>query len=576
MAPADSRHPNREPSQPSAGTTPAQPDPSGKVAGRGTGEDHEVTPEQILAQLETVLESSDFSSAARGSRFLRFLVEETLAGREDQLKEYTLALEVFDRDESFDSTTNPAVRVEASRLRKRLEHYYLTQGREDPVLIELPRGTYVPIFCNNPDVLHLEEAFNRARAASGDDALLAQIPSGPSIAVMPFECLNREGSRVFSDGITVEIITALSRFREFQVLGRHTSFGHRGNQDPKRLARELGVRYVLTGSIRRTDPRVRVNAELVSGANGTVLWSETYERDMSVEMIFDIQDDIANHVVVTVAQPYGVIVRPELVLARRKAPEKLETYDCILLYYDYAAEMEPEKHLRARQALEAVVDKDADSPMVWSALSHLSTDSYRYGYNLQGDRQAMLAKGLEYAQKAVHLDPMDSQAYRALFVARYASGDLKGFRAAAERAVSLNPNDTDILADYGLHLIMSNDWERGRLFLKVALSLNPEPPDWYWFPFVSWHFWHQHYEKALDYALRIQGKGFYWTYCLQAMAYVGVGALEEANKSIAHLLEMRPDFAGEARAELARWMDSARMKKTIAVLRQAGLAVPDA
>ena len=390
MVAAGSPPPDETPEPPESSPVPAE---KGALEKLDTGSAAAPKPAAVLEQLEKVLASSDFSSAARGSQFLRFLVEGTLDGRGDQLKEYTIALEVFERDETFDPGTNPAVRVEASRLRRRLEHYYLTQGREDAVLIEVPRGTYVPVFRDNPDILHLDEVLERARTASGDNLFLAEIPSGPSIAVLPFECLNEGGTTVFSDGITIEIITALSRFREFQVLGRNTTFTRRGKRNPLEVARELGVRYVLTGSARRTDPKVRVNAELINGTNGTVLWSESYERDLSVEMIFDIQDDIANHVVVTVAQPYGVIVRPELVLARRKAPENLETYDCILLYYDYAADLSPEKHLKAREALESVHETDADAPQVWSTRSHLYTDSYRYGYNMKRRARRNARKG---------------------------------------------------------------------------------------------------------------------------------------------------------------------------------------
>ena len=100
----------------------------------------------VREQLERILASSHFAAAPGASRLLRFIVEESLAGRAQQLKEYTLARQVFERDASFDSKTDPAVRVEASRLRNRLEHYYLTVGRADPVLIELPRGAYVPAF----------------------------------------------------------------------------------------------------------------------------------------------------------------------------------------------------------------------------------------------------------------------------------------------------------------------------------------------------------------------------------------------------------------------------------------------
>ena len=120
-------------------------------------------PEAIRAQLERILASPHFTGTDRSRRFLRFVVEEALAGRSERLKEYTLAIEVFDRDDSFDPSTNPGVRVEASRLRRRLEHYYLTLGREDPVLIELPRGTYVPVFRPKADILHLQDDI----AASG-------------------------------------------------------------------------------------------------------------------------------------------------------------------------------------------------------------------------------------------------------------------------------------------------------------------------------------------------------------------------------------------------------------------------
>ena len=112
---------------------------------------------EVREQLERVVSSTRFTSAPGATRLLRFLVDETLAGRGDQLKEYTLATDVFGRDASFDPKIDPAIRVEASRLRRRLEHYYLTLGRNDPVLIDLPRGGYVPHFSRNADVLHLQE-----------------------------------------------------------------------------------------------------------------------------------------------------------------------------------------------------------------------------------------------------------------------------------------------------------------------------------------------------------------------------------------------------------------------------------
>lgn len=532
----------------------------------------------IRGQLERILASGDFASADRARRLLRFLVEETLAGRADRLKEYTLAIEVFDRDTSFDPGTNPAVRVEASRLRRRLEHYYLTAGREDPLLVELPRGTYVPVFLPQSDVLHLRDDATRVDrdgdSGAPDVPTTIPLPSGPSIAVMPFENLGESADQLLCDGITVEIIMALARFREFQILGRHTTFRHRGTRDPVEVHRELGARYILEGSVQRAGERLRVNVELASGASGTILWTERYECAATAGPIFDVQDEIASHVVATLAQPHGVIARPELVLAKRKPPEKLGAYDCLLLFYDYTSHHSPEAHRRIRDALERHVRAEPDVSVLWAALSMIDTDSWRFGFNARPNREDWREKGLQAARKAIGCDPLNPLAYHAAFLAYFARGDLKAFREAAERAVSLNPNNTDILADYGLHLTLADGGARGILLLKVALVLNPEPPDWYWFPFFIWHFNRGEYEAALDVALRAESDEFYWTHGMHAIAYATVGLDDEARAAAKRLLTLYPHFGEHAREELSHWMDAERIPPVLDLLRRSGVPVP--
>jgi len=532
----------------------------------------------VREQLERILASTHFAAAEGARKLLRFLVEEKLSGRGQRLKEYTLAVEVFGRDPSFDSKTNPAVRVEASRLRRRLERYYLTLGREDPVLIELPRGSYVPGFLPHADVLHLREDLAAARAGREGVAAtesLATLPGGPSIAVMPFENLGDESGAPFADGITIEIVTALSRFREFRVLGRSTVLNHRGERDAVRLHAVLGARYVLAGSVRRADSRLRVHAELLNGADGRVLWAESFERDLEVGSIFEVQDEIANHVVATIAQPHGVIARPAAAVARRKAPERLDAYECLLLFYDYGAGHSPERHRAVRAALEMETRKDPGAAALWAALSMVHNDTWRFGFNVDGSREQARDEALRAARKAVQIDPLNPLGYHALFLANFSRGDLKAFREAGNRAIELNPNHTDILADYGLHLTMCDDWTLGRLFLKVALSLNPEPPDWYWFPFFIWHFENGEFDAALDFALRSQNQEFFWTHGMHALAYTALGMQAEAAAAVARLLRVYPEFPAKAREELARWVSPERRERTIEVLRRAGLLIPE-
>lgn len=531
--------------------------------------------EAVREQLERILASSHFAAAERGRKFLRFLVEETLEGRSSRLKEYTLATEVFDRDEAFDPTTNPTVRVEASRLRRRLEHYYLTVGRADPVLIQLARGTYVPVFRPQADVLGLHDELSALGRTGGKTVqrLRTELPSGPSIAVLPFDALGNPGDELLGDGITVEIITALSRFREFHVLGRNTAFLHRSDTDPVQIGQALGVRYVLRGSVRRDAEQIRVNVELSNCTNGMVLWAEGYARDLSTGSIFAVQEEIAARVVATIAQPEGVIVRPDLTQAKRKPLDHLDTYECVLLFYDYDANLSPDRHARARAALDRALEKEPDSSTVWAARSQLYTDMFRFRFNVEGSRKEALDKALQAARNAVKLDPHNPMAYHSLFVVRHARGEMRAFREAGNRAIELNPNNTDILADYGLHLITAGKLELGSLFIKMALSLNPEPPDWYWFAFFSLHFQRGEFEAALDMALRAENTDFYWTHCIRAVAYASLGMAAEARAAAARVLAVYPDFEANARDDLSCWISPERVEHQLATLREMGLKV---
>ncbi len=529
----------------------------------------------IREQLERILSGPQFAASEGARRLLRFVVDETLAGRADRLKEYTLATEVLGRDASFDPKLSPAVRVEAGRLRQRLEHYYLTLGRDDPVLIELPRGGYVPRFESSSDVLHLRDHFIEASksldASAGDFA--PTLPGGPAIAVLPFENLGGEGDRPFANGISIEILTALSRFREFRLLGRGTVFAHGGERDVARLRARLGANYVLSGSIRRDAERVRVHAELVSTTDGQALWVERFDRELTAGTMFEVEDEIATRVVTTIAPPHGVISRPEVAIARRKAPERLHSYDCLMLFYDYTAHRSAERHGTVRTFVEAETREAPDVAALWAALSMLHIDTWRFGFNPVTSREAARAQGLAAARRAVGLDPRDALGYHALFLAHFANSELKGFREAGSRALELNPYNTDILADLGLHLTMCDDWGRGLFLLRLALSLNPEPPDWYWFPFFVWHFERGEFGDALEMAMRSQNPDFYWTHGMHLLAYSALGMQDEAAEALARLLESYPDFLLQARMELALWLGPDRIEPLVDALREAGLPI---
>ncbi len=242
----------------------------------------ELSPEHVRSALERLLSSEQFRSSPRASRFLRFIVETALGGRQNTLKEYVLGVEVFDRGTDFDPTTDTIVRVEATKLRRRLDEYYGGPGAVDPVVISMPKGGYAPHF----------------RPGSHATAPQARpVRDAVSIAVLPFVNLSSDAADAFwADGLTDELTSVLSRVSGLRVISRTSAAAFRDrNMDVRSIGGALGAAMLMEGSMRRQSDRVRVSAQLTEVATGVHLWSGIIERKVSDA--WAVQEEIAKAVV---------------------------------------------------------------------------------------------------------------------------------------------------------------------------------------------------------------------------------------------------------------------------------------
>lgn len=264
--------------------------------GRRAGAGARVEEGQVRRQLVRILASPELVRCRRLQSFLSFVVEETLAGRGDRLKGYTVGVEVFERGSDFDPATDPLVRNHAGRLRHALEHYYLTRGAGDPVRIEVPKGGYRPRFSHPGPEGHGTRAAVQGRTGG----------HCPAIAVLPLTNLDSapEGS-YFAQGLTEELIVRLARLRNLRILGLHAAPGSDVSaEDPLAPARRQGVPHVVRGSVRWAGRRVRVTVHLVDAHDGAELWVECYERPLSPDTLLAVQDDIASQVTSRLAAAY--------------------------------------------------------------------------------------------------------------------------------------------------------------------------------------------------------------------------------------------------------------------------------
>jgi adenylate cyclase len=236
-----------------------------------------LTPEAIHTGLDRVLSSATFIRSKRLGRFLRFTVEQCLEGHQNSLKEYLVGVEVFNKLETFDPRIDSIVRVEARRLRSKLERYYQTEGREDPVVILFRKGSYVPVIMTR----------EQYQAHGYPDGSGTTRSAKRSIAVSRFTNLGVEpGYSFFCSGITEDIVSALTKLPNFRIVARHS--GLQGLEEVK-------SDFLLEGSVRKQGDRLRIAAQLIDTTSSEYVWSETYERDLSDAFV--VQDEISRSIV---------------------------------------------------------------------------------------------------------------------------------------------------------------------------------------------------------------------------------------------------------------------------------------
>ncbi|MBW2428855.1 MAG: hypothetical protein JRF56_07855, partial [Deltaproteobacteria bacterium] len=403
--------------------------------------DNKPTAEAIRVQLERILQHADFRASGKQRKFLRFVVDETLAGRASQLKGYTVAVAVYGRSESFDPQVDPIVRVEAGRLRRALEHYYLTAGKEDPVRIKIPKGGYVPTFHTVP----MPPSGVQTHTSEPEDHAPA---TGPSVAVMPLiNMYGDEEQAYFADGLTEELTAELARYQEFQVIAAQSTLRFKSRKfDPKEIGRALGARFLLMGSIQKDLKTVKVAIRLIDTFTGAQIWGENYKRDLTAAYLIALQEEIAHRTVGVIADQYGLISRKLSKESRKKSPADLKAYDAVLRFYHYETQLTPEAFENALAALEQAIEIDPEYGLAWAMLGHIHADNYALGFR---EIEAPLEKALAFAQKGVALAPDNQFVQDALTLIYFHRGAKESFLQQAEQTLALNPNSPHIVGVAG-------------------------------------------------------------------------------------------------------------------------------
>jgi adenylate cyclase len=412
-----------------------------------------------------------------------------------------------------------------------------------------------------------------------NDLALA-MPTGPAIAVLPFTNMSGDPKQdFFADGITEQLITELSRFRNLYVIARNSTFAYKGRaMDIRQVGRELNARYVVEGSVQRRGDEVRVNVQLLDATSGAHLWAESYERSLKNAKVFGVQDDITTRVVSAIGDTHGAIFSSTFEQSAGKGTTSLGAYECVLHSYAYWRVITPAVHLTIRDCLERAVQLDPRYAEAWASLARMYVDEYSQGFNSRPDP---LGRAISAAERAVELDPRSQLAYMSLAVVHFFRHEIDAFNVAADRAIALNPNSADTLAWAGIFVTYANQGSpsqrsRGVAMMRKAIAMSPAYPTWYHFPIAWDYYYNDRYEQALSETRKMNMPGYYWTRALVITIYGALGRPEDAKADIAALLELKPNFPKTMREETRKWNTPEHfISRNVANLRRAGLDVPD-
>ncbi|MBL8583796.1 MAG: hypothetical protein JNL61_16425, partial [Rhizobiaceae bacterium] len=457
-------------------------------------------------------------------------------GRADRIKAYTIATSVFGRDVSFDPHVDSIVRIEAGRLRRTLERYYLTGGQQEPLQLVIPKGSYAPVVIE-------------ARAERSDEAVNASSKSalaqgGPVILIEQFE---QDGDSAanpnFASGLTRSLAVRLTRFTSMRVYMR---WAPAGEADVPQVQPD----YILRGSAALTDERLQVETVLIKAGTGQMVWADSYQAKPVMSELFALKSEIADTVARELAQPYGIIFIDKAKDSEGEPPSQLTSYSCVLYFYKYGKTFDRLLVEPVRQCLERTIVADPNYAEAFACLSLVYSNIQRFRHNVVPLDFDPSERALELANHAIELAPNSSWSHYARSVAYWFANDVSASLASLETGRRLNPNDMTILAELGQRYAFLMEWEKAVPLLDEAFARKPAQPGGYRIGMFLYHLAQGRFEHALNEARRVLAPHVLYGHVAVAIAAAELGRRHEDAEAVERILTIDPDYGNRAVADL--------------------------
>jgi TolB-like protein len=589
------------------------------MASEDDSADRPPSPDEIRAELDRMVGSDVFRNSAQLVAFLRYVVESVLQAKQDRIKAYTIGVEVFRRNTKFDPQIDPIVRVEATRLRRTIERYYAGPGLADPVVIDFPRGSYVPTFrlrrgdTNSPALLRARLAGVRRRAIVGaavvgiagilgvaawvwssrhaslsepasrhaatDDTISGTLRPGnglPTLLVQPFEITGTPDPRgISAASLHDRIGDAFARFDLINIIWESMLSG----TDAGRVASRsrLPIDYRLVGTVEYYMPgAVRIQFQLLDATDESVVWSRLFEEHSEDREPKGSEEAIIRELSNTLAQPFGVVYA----YGRRQADTRGigdPRYRCLLQTIESFRSFDSDQTAQARTCLARLTAIDPAFGLGWSYLAALYVREYYYGLGVgeTGDPPP-LQRALRAAQRGVELNPAGARAHEMLFTVLFAEHDLPAAFAVGAKAMSLNKYDMRTVGAYGARKIAVGEIDEGMKLLQQAAGDGTVVPAFEQFFQFLGSYMRDDIDGASFHAGQLTGDAFQLGLMARALNAFAKHDRDVAQSALDRLAASNPVWRQNPRAELEKFFYADAIVDRLARdLQAAGLKSPN-
>ncbi|OHX67451.1 hypothetical protein [Flammeovirga pacifica] len=508
---------------------------------------------QILEQLQKIIKSEEFINKPKMKKLLEYIITEFVEERGDQLKGYNIGIDVFDQGDNFDPDQNALVRINVGRLRRLLKLYYLEDGKNDPLKIEIPKGKYIPL------VTVIEEQKEEEKTTIKTANI--KLEDKACVTILPFKNLsNNTDLEYFCFGFSQELSIQLSKYDDIKIMGSTLPFDNI-NYDQKFIdnLKKQNVRFAIQGDMKVMGNQAKISIHMTDLSDNSHSWGEHYKFNLQDDDLFDIQENITAQIATHLGSETGHINEKRYKELIASKPTTYQEDQVLLMWYFYLSRFTNETHKQFLATLQASLKEDPDSAIINALLENIHGAIYLNALGTEHDKKECE----RLIEKAYILNPKSQIVQIMMAYKTFIFDEKERFFHIVNNSLKTATNTPLRLGILAQYLCLYGEWDKGIELFDRIYQNNIDFPVWLCGVKSLGHYRKLDYEKALIEANNYHVPSFFWGPFLRTICYAQLGKMKEAQQNLEELLKLRPDFAQNSGQIIRRFVKEEALAKHI-------------